>query len=147
MTACRAGVVEGSDPSAPMPAGMGSMHDSTFRALPGRLHMVLPRDCTPLDGPHLAVPQPMHKVVIYTTPFCPYCLMAKRLLTKKGAVFEEIDVSGNPALREELRIKAGGRTTVPQIWIDDVHIGGCDELYALDHAGKLDPLLASAPAE
>ena len=89
----------------------------------------------------------MHKVVIYTTPFCPYCLMAKRLLTKKGAVFEEIDVSGNPALREELRIKAGGRTTVPQIWIDDVHIGGCDELYALDHAGKLDPLLASAPAE
>ncbi len=89
----------------------------------------------------------MNKVVIYTTPFCPYCHMAKRLLTKKGAVFEEIDVSGNLALREKLRIKAGGRTTVPQIWIDDVHIGGCDELYALDHAGKLDPLLASAPAE
>jgi glutaredoxin 3 len=84
----------------------------------------------------------MPKVVIYTTPFCPYCLMAKRLLAKKGAAFEEIDVSGNWDLRDELVTKSGGRTTVPQIWIGDTHVGGSDDLYALDRAGKLDPLLA-----
>lgn len=88
----------------------------------------------------------MPKIVIYTTPFCPYCLMAKRLLIGKGIAFEEIDVSGNPRLREELVAKSGGRTTVPQIWIGAVHVGGCNELYALDHEDKLDPLLAAAPA-
>ena len=85
----------------------------------------------------------MHKIVIYTTPFCPYCLMAKRLLARKGAPFQEIDVSGNPRLRDELVTKSGGRITVPQIWIGEVHIGGCDELYALDREDKLDPLLAA----
>jgi glutaredoxin 3 len=84
----------------------------------------------------------MTSVIIYTTPFCPYCLMAKRLLGKKGVAFEEIDVSGNPTLREELRLEAGGRTTVPQIWIGATHVGGCNELYALEQDGKLDALLA-----
>jgi glutaredoxin 3 len=84
----------------------------------------------------------MQRVVIYTTPTCPYCLMAKRLLTKKGAAFQEIDVAGNPGLREEMRRKAGGLGTVPQIWIGATHVGGCDELYELERAGKLDALLA-----
>jgi glutaredoxin 3 len=83
----------------------------------------------------------MRKVTIYTTPFCPYCFMAKRLLTRKGLAFEEIDVAGDPALREELRIKAGGRTTVPQIWIGDQHVGGSDELHALERSGTLDAML------
>jgi glutaredoxin 3 len=85
----------------------------------------------------------MQAVVIYTTPYCPYCMMAKRLLTKKGAAFQEIDVSGNRGLREELRLKAGGLGTVPQIWIGDTHVGGCDELYELEQAGKLDALLGA----
>ena len=85
----------------------------------------------------------MPKVVIYTTPFCPYCLMSKRLLAKKGVAFEEIDVSGNWALRDELVAKAGGRMTGPQIWIGDTHVGGSDELHALEREGKLDPLLAA----
>jgi glutaredoxin 3 len=83
----------------------------------------------------------MPKVVIYTTPYCSYCLMAKRLLTKKAVAFEEIDVSGDWAAREELTAKAGGSTTVPQIWIGDTHVGGCNELYALEQDGKLDTLL------
>lgn len=84
----------------------------------------------------------MPKVTIYTTPFCPYCTMAKRLLTAKSVAFEEIDVSGSASARAALREKAGGLTTVPQIWIGPHHIGGCDDLHALDAAGKLDPLLA-----
>ncbi len=84
----------------------------------------------------------MPKVTIYTTPFCPYCIMAKRLLASKSVGFEEIDVSGNRSEREALRVKAGGSTTVPQIWIGEHHVGGCDDLYALDGAGDLDPLLA-----
>ena len=84
----------------------------------------------------------MPAVVIYTTRFCPYCLRAKRLLAQKGAAFEEIDVSGDCEAREKLAEKAGGLTTVPQIWIGDFHVGGSDELAALDRAGKLDPLLA-----
>ncbi len=84
----------------------------------------------------------MNKITIYTTRFCPYCIMAKRLLTQKGAAFEEIDVGGNWALRDELVAKSGGRRTVPQIWIGDTHVGGYDDLYALDRAGRLDPLLA-----
>jgi glutaredoxin 3 len=83
----------------------------------------------------------MPKIVIYTTPFCPYCLRAKRLLAQKGAAFEEIDVSGDWQARAKLAQKAGGLTTVPQIWIDDTHVGGSDELFALDCAGKLDALL------
>jgi len=83
----------------------------------------------------------MPKIVIYTTPFCPYCLRAKRLLAQKGATFEEIDVSGDWEARAKLVQKAGGLTTVPQIWIGDTHVGGSDELYALERAGKLDALL------
>jgi glutaredoxin 3 len=84
----------------------------------------------------------MPKIVIYTTPYCPYCLRAKRLLARKGATFEEINVSGDREARARLARKAGGLTTVPQIWIGDTHVGGSDELHALDRAGKLQELLA-----
>jgi glutaredoxin 3 len=83
----------------------------------------------------------MPRVTIYTTMFCPYCHMAKRLLGRKGVAYEEIDVGGKPQLRAEMTRLAGGRTTVPQIWIGETHVGGCDELYALESAGQLDPLL------
>jgi len=85
----------------------------------------------------------MTKVVIYTAPLCPYCHMAKDLLAAKGAQFEEIDVSTRAGLRDEMRARAGGRSTVPQIWVGERHVGGCDDLYALDRAGKLDPLLVA----
>ena len=84
----------------------------------------------------------MKPVEIYTTPICPYCLAAKRLLTKKGVAFTEIDVSGDPALRDAMTARANGRRTVPQIFIGPTHVGVCDDLHALDAAGKLDPLLA-----
>ena len=84
----------------------------------------------------------MPTITIYTTAFCPYCHMAKRLLTQKGARFEEIDVTSDRAARAELRAKAGGLTTVPQIWIDELHVGGSSELSALEREGKLDALLA-----
>ena len=85
---------------------------------------------------------PMPKVTIYTTRYCPYCSRAKHLLTRKGVAFEEIDVTGDWEARERLVEKAGGLTTVPQIWIGDMHVGGSDELAALERAGKLDALLA-----
>lgn len=85
----------------------------------------------------------MPSVKIYTTMLCPYCHSAKALLRRKGVAFEEIDVGGKPGLRQEMTAKAGGRTTVPQIWIGERHIGGCDDLYALDAEGGLDPLLAA----
>lgn len=85
----------------------------------------------------------MAKIEIYTTPFCGFCIAAKRLLNKKGATFQEFGVSGDQALRAEMMQRANGRHTVPQIFIDGRHIGGCDELYALERAGKLDPLLAA----
>lgn len=84
----------------------------------------------------------MSKITIYTTIFCPYCVMAKQLLKRKGAAYEEIDVTGKPALRAEMSAKAGGLTSVPQIWIGETHVGGCDDLYALDRAGELDRMLA-----
>ncbi len=84
----------------------------------------------------------MKPVEIYTTPTCPYCSAAKRLLAKKGAAFTEIDVSRSPALRETMARRANGGRTVPQIFIGGKHIGGCDDIHALDHAGGLDPLLA-----
>ncbi len=85
----------------------------------------------------------MPKIIVYTTRYCPYCHMAKELLRKKGiTAFEEIDVSQRD-LRAEMCAKAGGRHTVPQIWIGDRHVGGCDDLYALDREGKLDTLLAA----
>ncbi len=83
----------------------------------------------------------MPTVTIYTTQICPYCQMAKRLLTTKGVAFDEIDVGGRPALRAEMEVKSG-RHTVPQIWVGDTHVGGCDDLYALDGEGRLDQLLA-----
>lgn len=82
----------------------------------------------------------MSKVVIYSSDWCPYCIRAKQLLTNKGVSFDEIRVDGKPDLRAEMTRKAG-RTSVPQIWIDNTHVGGCDELYALERAGKLDALL------
>lgn len=83
----------------------------------------------------------MPKITVYSSLFCPYCFMAKRLLRDKGAAFEEIDVAKDPKRRAEMVARAGGRNTVPQIFIGDAHIGGCDDLMALDRAGKLDPML------
>ncbi len=85
----------------------------------------------------------MKTVEIYTTPFCPYCLAAKRLLTKKGAPFTEIDVSRDRALREGMIQRAKGRRTVPQIFIGGHHVGGSDELHDLDDRRKLDAMLAN----
>ena len=84
----------------------------------------------------------MSQVEIYTTPICPYCHAAKRLLDKKGVTYQEIDVSRDPALRTKMIARAGGQRTVPQIFIGDRHVGGSDDLHALDHAGRLDPILA-----
>ncbi len=84
----------------------------------------------------------MAKVEIYTTQICPYCVRAKSLLKKKGVAFEEIDVSGDPELRQAMVERAGGRRTVPEIFINGRIIGGYDELKALDDAGQLDSLLA-----
>ena len=85
----------------------------------------------------------MPKVVIYTTMLCPYCHLAKDLLRRKGVAYEEIDVTGHAELRRDMVARAGGRTTVPQIFIGDRHVGGCDDLHALDRSGALDPLLAA----
>ncbi|HEX5280825.1 MAG TPA: glutaredoxin 3 [Micropepsaceae bacterium] len=84
----------------------------------------------------------MAQVVIYTTQYCPYCVQAKRLLKQKGVAFEEIDVSNDPELRRKMVEKAGGRMTVPQIFVNDSWIGDCDGIYALDRAGRLDALLS-----
>ncbi|MDR3518523.1 MAG: glutaredoxin 3 [Azospirillaceae bacterium] len=83
----------------------------------------------------------MAEVEIYTSPFCGYCQRAKQLLSKKGIAFKEIDVMMDPGKRQEMLARAAGRTTVPQIFINGDGIGGCDDLYALDRAGTLDPLL------
>jgi glutaredoxin 3 len=83
----------------------------------------------------------MKPVEIYTTQTCPYCIAAKGLLKKKGVAYTEIDVGGNPSLRATMTQRAG-RTSVPQIFIAGKHVGGCDDIHALDHAGKLDALLA-----
>jgi glutaredoxin 3 len=82
------------------------------------------------------------KIDIYTTRYCPYCVAAKALLKRKGAAFNEIDVGGEPALREAMIERAHGQMTVPQIFIGATHVGGSDDLHALERAGKLDPLLA-----
>ncbi len=81
----------------------------------------------------------MAKVTIYTTSLCPYCHMAKELLRAKCVAFEEVDVTGQAGLRAQMRDMAGGRNTVPQIWIGERHVGGCDDLMRLDRSGKLDP--------
>jgi glutaredoxin 3 len=83
----------------------------------------------------------MASIEVYTTPYCPYCDAAKELLRSKGADFVEINVAGNRELRARMVERAGGRMTVPQIFVGATHVGGCDDLYALDDAGELDPLL------
>lgn len=85
----------------------------------------------------------MKKIEIYTKDYCPYCHRAKKLLDLKGADFIEYDISINPDQDSQMRQRTR-RHTVPQIFIDDQHIGGCDDLYALDSSGKLDPLLITA---
>jgi len=84
----------------------------------------------------------MQPVEIYTTPLCGYCHAAKRLLTQKGVSYAEIDLSRQPERRSEMQQRAPGSRTVPQIFIGETHVGGCDDLYALDQAGQLDALLA-----
>lgn len=86
----------------------------------------------------------MPKITIYTRQFCGYCTRAKQLLASKGAAFEERDATVDPAFRQEMMARAPGRSTFPQIFIGPTHVGGCDELVALDRAGQLDPLLAEA---
>jgi glutaredoxin 3 len=82
----------------------------------------------------------MQPVVIYSSDWCPYCIRAKQLLSQKGIQFEEVRVDGKPEVRAEMSRKAQ-RTSVPQIWVGETHVGGCDDLYALERAGKLDALL------
>ena len=84
----------------------------------------------------------MPSITIYTKSTCGYCQAAKQLLRKKNATFDEISVDGDPAAQEKMAERAGGRWTVPQIFIGDAHVGGCDDLHALERAGKLDPMLA-----
>ncbi len=85
----------------------------------------------------------MASVTIYTTRTCPYCIAAKRLLDRKGVQYDEIAVDGDFALRAEMEQRSG-RYTVPQIWIGETHVGGCDDLYALEQAGRLDALLQNS---
>lgn len=84
----------------------------------------------------------MAKVEIYTWRFCPFCIRAKALLNKKGVFFKEYSIDGDQEARESMRQRANGRNTLPQIFINDSGIGGCDELHELDKANKLDALLA-----
>jgi len=85
----------------------------------------------------------MPKITIYTKPFCPYCSRALSLLAAKGAQVAEVEAAFDPALRKEMLERSNGRATYPQIFIGDRHVGGCDELMALDRAGQLDPLLSA----
>ena len=85
----------------------------------------------------------MTEVTIYTKPYCPYCLRAVDLLDKKGVAYTEIEAAFDPDKRQEMMQRANGRATFPQIFIGERHIGGCDEMMALERAGELDPLLAA----
>jgi glutaredoxin 3 len=85
----------------------------------------------------------MKTVEIYTSPLCGFCHAAKRLLTEKGVSFAEVDVLEHPERKAEMIRRANGGRTVPQIFVGDTHVGGCDELYALERTGKLDKLLAA----
>ncbi len=84
----------------------------------------------------------MRPVTIYTTPFCGYCMAAKRLLAARGVTFAEIDVAADPSRRAEMVQRSNGGRTVPQIFVGETHVGGFDDMNALDRAGRLDPLLA-----
>lgn len=90
------------------------------------------------------MPQPA--ITIYTTRTCPFCNRAKGLLHEKNVPYDEIDVGGDPAIRARMTQRAHGRRTVPQIFIGDRHVGGCDDLFDLERQGKLDGLLAGGPA-
>lgn len=83
----------------------------------------------------------MPDVVMYSTGFCPYCVRARMLLERKGIDYRDIRIDLEPARRSEMIERSGGRTSVPQIFIDDFHVGGCDDMYALEQQGRLDPLL------
>ena len=83
----------------------------------------------------------MTSVEIYTRQYCSYCYFAKELLSRKGVSFREIDVTENQEMRQQMTQRSNGRTTLPQIFIGPTHVGGCDDLFALEEAGKLDPLL------
>ena len=84
----------------------------------------------------------MQPVEIYTSPLCGFCHAAKRLLNEKGVAFSEVDVLANPDRKPEMIARASGGRTVPQIFVGEIHVGGCDDLFALERAGKLDALLA-----
>jgi glutaredoxin 3 len=86
----------------------------------------------------------MPQVTIYTKPYCPYCVRAVSLLEKKGVEFTEVEAAFDPEKRKEMIQRANGRATFPQIFVGDEHIGGCDDMMALEYAGKLDPLLEAA---
>jgi glutaredoxin 3 len=86
----------------------------------------------------------MSQVTIYTRPYCPYCVRAVSLLEQKGVDFTEIDAGFDPDRRREMMQKSGGRSTFPQIFVGERHIGGCDDMMALEREGKLDPLLEAA---
>jgi glutaredoxin 3 len=83
----------------------------------------------------------MSAIEVYTTRFCPFCVRAKQLLSSKGLAFNEVPVDGNSQLRQEMTNKAQGAHTVPQIWVNGTHVGGCTELIAADRSGELDRLL------
>jgi glutaredoxin 3 len=85
----------------------------------------------------------MPKITVYTKPFCPYCSRALSILASKGAEVTEIEAAFDPDLRKEMLAKSNGKTTYPQIFIGDRHVGGCDDLMAMDRAGQLDPLLSA----
>lgn len=85
----------------------------------------------------------MPRIEIYTKAFCPYCSRAKALLAQKGVDYEEYDIGMGGPRRAEMLSRSNGGSTVPQIFIDDAHVGGCDDIFALDRAGKLDPLLTA----
>jgi glutaredoxin 3 len=86
----------------------------------------------------------MAKIDIYTVRYCPYCQDAKELLSRKGVSYHEIDVTGKRDVRKEMIQRANGRSTYPQIFVGPTHVGGCDDLYALEESGRLDSLLAEA---
>ena len=86
------------------------------------------------------------RIEIYSSMLCPFCYRAKKLLESKGAAFEEIDVMLSPGKRQEMIERSGGRTSVPQIFVDGQHLGNCDEIYALEAEGKLANILKEAPA-
>lgn len=85
----------------------------------------------------------MAKVEIYTWRFCPFCIRAKQLLDRKGVAYAEYAIDGDEDARDAMADRAGGRRSLPQIFIDDRHVGGCDDLHALERGGQLDPLLAA----